>query len=64
MGDAVAHQTAVDSGATTQAFLAGGLGHISPKRNALLAQQIIDSEEDTLQNSFSHSQFTPILSRP
>ena len=41
--DAVAHQTAVDCGATTQAFLAGGLGHISPKRNALLAQQIIDS---------------------
>ena len=41
--DAVAYQTAVDSGATTQAILAGGLGHISPKRNALLAQQIIDS---------------------
>jgi DNA processing protein len=41
--DTVAHQTAVDCGASTQAFLAGGLGHISPKRNTLLAQQIIDS---------------------
>ncbi len=41
--DEVAHQTALDCGATTQAFLAGGLGHISPKKNAILAQQIMNS---------------------
>jgi len=41
--DGVAHQTAVDCGASTQAFLAGGLAHVSPQSHARLAQQILDS---------------------
>ena len=40
--DSVAHQTAIDCGASTQAFLAGGLAHLSPRRHERLAQQILD----------------------
>lgn len=39
--DGVAHQTAIDCGTTTQAFLAGGLAHLSPRRHERLAQQIL-----------------------
>ncbi len=41
--DSVAHQTAIDCGASTQAFLAGGLAHLSPRRHERLAQHILDS---------------------
>ena len=40
--DGTAHRTALDCGASTQAFLAGGLAHLSPPRHARLAQQILD----------------------
>ena len=41
--DGTAHRTALDCGASTQAFLAGGLAHLSPPRHARLAQQILDA---------------------
>jgi DNA protecting protein DprA len=40
--DAAIHQGAIDSGAATTAFLAGGMGHFTPRRNMRLAQAMLD----------------------
>lgn len=40
--DAAIHREAMDMGATTTAFLAGGLHSISPKQHTLLAQELVD----------------------
>lgn len=40
--DAAIHQSAVDSGAATTAFLAGGMGHFTPRQNLRIAQALVD----------------------
>jgi DNA protecting protein DprA len=40
--DAAIHREALDMGATTTAFLAGGLKAISPKRHTVLARELVD----------------------
>ena len=40
--DAAIHREALDMGATTTAFLAGGLHAIGPKQHTLLAQELVD----------------------
>ena len=40
--DATIHQSAVDSGATTTAFLAGGMGYFTPRQNLRIAQALVD----------------------
>jgi DNA processing protein len=41
--DAQVHRTALDSGATTVAFVAGGMGHFSPKSNKKLADEMVEA---------------------
>lgn len=40
--DAAVHQAALDVGATTTAFLAGGMNHFTPRRHLNLARELVD----------------------
>lgn len=49
--DACAHEASLDCGATTHAFVAGGLHKLSPKRNEKLAISMVNNGGAFLQNN-------------
>lgn len=65
--DGVAHRSALACGASTQAFLAGGLGYLSPKRHCTLAKTMVDQGGGyfTEQSFFTPSlpQYYPVRNR-
>lgn len=65
--DGVAHRSSIAFGASTQAFLAGGLGYLSPKRHSTLAKSILDHGGGyfTEQSFFTPSlpQYYPVRNR-